>query len=252
MNFEEILAEVGEEKAAVITAHVESVKLAEKKIGIDASKKKGAENTKLISENARLKDAIREAAGIEDFGDDPAETIRQSIAALKTGKPDKTTDIDAIKASLVAEIKAGNKKEIDALKAQIAEKEKAAEQAQTKFRNAKITSQLSDVMNGKIRGHDFVIKDWIREGRVKLDENEKVVFVGADETDTIDSKKFLESFTKERSDLVISQQVPGGGSAGSRVDVSKVKQVTMEQFSKLSIPEQNAFMKGGGKVLEQQ
>jgi hypothetical protein len=70
MNFDEILAEVGEEKAAVIQSHLDSVKLAERKIGISTSQKKGAENTKLISENARLKDAIREAAGIDDFGDD--------------------------------------------------------------------------------------------------------------------------------------------------------------------------------------
>jgi hypothetical protein len=133
----------------------------------------------------------------------------------------------------------------------IAEKEKATEQANTKFRNAKITSQLSDAMNGKIRGHDFVIKDWIRENKVRLDENDQVVFVGQDETETIDSKKYLDSFTKERSDLVISQQIPGGGSAGNRVDVNKIKQVSFDQFTKLPIPDQNAFMKAGGKVLDQ-
>jgi hypothetical protein len=251
MNFDEILAEVGDEKAAIITAHVDSVKLAERKIGIDFSKKKGAENTKLISENARLKDAIREAAGIEDFGDDPAETIKEKIAALKTVKPNNAAEGDAIK-----KMEDSFKKQLNDLKTtfstQIAEKEKAAEQAQTKFRNAKITSQLSEAMNGKIRGHDFVIKDWIREGKVKLDENEQIVFVGQDENETIDSKKFLESFTKERSDLVVSQQIPGGGSAGNRVDVNKIKQVSMDQFTKLSIPDQNSFMKAGGKVIDQQ
>ncbi|MBE3142023.1 MAG: hypothetical protein IMZ53_15725 [Thermoplasmata archaeon] len=251
MSFEEILAEVGEEKAAVITAHVESLKLAERKIGIDASKKKGAENTKLIAETARLKDAIREAAGIEDFGDDPAETIRQSIAALKTVKPNNAAEGDAIKVletkfqKQMADMKNG-------FTTQLAEKDKATEQAQTKFRNAKITSQLSEAMNGKFKAHDLAIKDWIREGKVKLDENDQVVFTGQDETETIDTKKYLESFAKERSDLVISQQIPGGGSAGNRVDVSRIKQISMDQFTQLSIPDQSAFMKGGGKILEQQ
>jgi hypothetical protein len=51
---------------------------------------------------------------------------------------------------------------------------------------------------------------------------------------------------------VISQQIPGGGSAGNRVDFNKVKQISHDQFNKLSIPDQTAFMKSGGKLIEQQ
>jgi hypothetical protein len=249
MDLQEILSEVGEEKAAIINAAIQ----AEQKKGIDTSKKKGAENTKLIQELARLKDALREAAGIEDFGEDPVETIKAKVSELKTVKqPEGVKDIESLKASIMAEVRASAKKETEALRAQLAEKEKAAEMAQTKFRNAKITSQLSEQMNGKIRGHDYVIKDWIREGKVKLDDNDQIVFVGQDETDLIDGKKYLDQFTKERSDLVISQQIPGGGSAGNRVDVNKVKQISVDQFQKLPIPTQQAFMQAGGKVLDQQ
>lgn len=244
MDLQEILTEVGEDKAAIINAAIQ----AEQKKGIDTSKKKGAENTKLIQELARLKDALRDVAGIEDFGDDPVETIKAKVSELKTAKqPDKSKDEDVVKA-----VEARFKKQFDELKNSLAEKEKAVTEAQTKFRNAKITTALSEQMNGKIRGHDYVIKDWIREGKVKLDDNDQIVFVGQDETDLIDSKKYLDQFTKERSDLVISQQIPGGGSAGNRVDVNKVKQISLDQFQKLPIQTQSAFMQAGGKVLDQQ
>jgi hypothetical protein len=251
MDLQEILTEVGEEKAAIINAAISMAADKEKKLGIEASKKKGVENTKLLDKLAKIQNATKEVLGIDDLGDDPVETIKQKITELKTEKADPAKDGDAIKAletrfqKTIADLKTG-------FQTQIAEKEKAAEQAQTKFRNAKITSQLSDVMNGKIRGHDFIIENWINKGKVKLDENEKVVFVGEDETEVVESKKYLESFAKERSDLVISQQVPGGGSAGNRVDVSKVKQISMDQFTKLSIDDQNAFKKGGGNIIDQQ
>jgi hypothetical protein len=51
---------------------------------------------------------------------------------------------------------------------------------------------------------------------------------------------------------VISQQIPGGGSAGNRVDVNKVKQISMDQFQKLPISTQQTFMQSGGKILDQQ
>ena len=78
MDLQEILSEIGDEKAAIVNAAI----LAEKRLGIDASKKKGAENTKLISELAKVKDALREVAGIEDFGDDPVvykNYVRQAL-----------------------------------------------------------------------------------------------------------------------------------------------------------------------------
>jgi hypothetical protein len=244
MDLQEILTEVGEEKAAVIQAAI----TAEKKLGIATSSKKGAENTKLIAEIAKYKDALREAAGIEDFGDDPVTKIKESIAALRAVKPNNATEGDALKALEQKLLK--QQKESEArFQAIIAEKDKATEQAQTKFKNAKITSQLSDAMSGKIRGHDYVIKDLIREGKVRLDENEQAVFVGQDETETIDSKKWLESFTKERSDLVISQQIPGGGSAGNRVDASKMKQMSLADFNSLEAVDKAKFMGGGGKVI---
>lgn len=247
MDLQELLAEVGEEKAAIFNAAIEAAKQAEAKKGIEASRKKGAENTKLIAEIAKLKDAVKEVAGVDDLGDDPVETIK---AALKTVKqPDTAKDIDSLKASIIAEVKASTKKETDALRAQLAEKEKAAEQAQTKFRNAKITSQLSEQMSGKFRAHDLAIKDWIREGKVRLDENDQIVFVGQDETETIEPKKWLETYAKERSDLVISQQLPGGGSAGNRVDISKAKQMTLADFNTLESVDKAKFMGSGGKVI---
>jgi hypothetical protein len=225
MSIEDILAEVGEEKAAIINAHIESIRQAEMRKGIEASKKKGAENTKLIGELARYKDALREAAGIEDFGEDPAETIREKIAALKGNQqPGKTGDSDAIKAL---------KKQLDEVTAKMTEKEQMAEQANAKYRNSKIAAHLSKEMSGKFRGVDLAIRDWIRENKVKINDNDEIVFIGSDESDVYEPKKFLETYAKENPDLVISQQIPGGGSAGNRVDYKKVKQISTDNYEKL-------------------
>ena len=246
MDLQEILTEIGDEKAAVINAAI----AAEQKKGIDASKKKGAENTKLISEIAKMKDAIKEVVGIEEFGEDPVETIKEKISALKAAKPAITND-DAIK-----NLEASFKKQLAEMKnsfsTQLENEKKEAEIAKEKYRNSKITEKLSKEMANKIKGHDIQIENWILKNKVKLDENDNVVFIGDSDDETIDSKKYLETFAKERSDLVISQQIPGGGSAGNRVDFNKIKQISTDQFINLSIPEQTAFMKSGGKVLDQQ
>ena len=249
MDIQEILSEVGEEKAKIITDHYNALIDVEKKKGVDASKKKGAENTKLIAEVAKMKDTLKEVFGIDDLGEDLSETVKSAVSNLKTAKPDNATNGDAVKAieerlnKQIREIKASMQKQVD-------DEKRKSEEVQSKYRNSKITSQLSDAMNGKIRGHDFVIKDLIREGKVRLDDSENVVFVGSDENDVFDTKKFLETFMKERSDLVISQQVPGGGSSGQRVDIKGMKQISHDQFQKLSLDKQKEFMTNGGKLLE--
>jgi hypothetical protein len=230
MDLQEILSEIGDEKAAVITAVIE----AEKKKGVDASKKKGADNTKLIAEIARLKDAVKEAAGIEDLGEDPVEMIKQTITGFKAAKQTNNTDSDVAKT-----LEASFKKQIAELKKgfedQLANEKKEAEAAKAKYRNTKIAEKLAKEMSGKFSGHDVQIENWILKGKVKLDDSDNVVFIGESDEDLIDHKKYLETFAKERSDLLITQQTPGGGSSGQRVDPKKVKQVSMDQFAKMKL-----------------
>jgi hypothetical protein len=243
MDLQEILTEIGEEKAAIVNAAIAS----EQKKGIDASKKKGAENTKLISEIAKMKDAIKEVVGIDDFGDDPVETIKEKISALKTAKPTVTND-DAIK-----NLEASFKKQLVEMKnsfnTQLENEKKEAEIAKAKYRNSKITEKLSKEMANKIKGHDIQIENWILKNKVRLDENDNVVFIGDSEDETIDSKKYLETFAKERSDLVISQQIPGGGSAGNRVDIGKIKAISIADFNNLGSVEKAKYMSTNGKFI---
>lgn len=249
MDLQELLTEVGEEKAAIFNAALEAAKQAEAKKGIEASRKKGAENTKLIAEIAKLKDAVKEVIGVDDLGDDPVETIK---AALKTVKPvNGSGSFDELKSSLEASFKKQLAERDRTWQDKFDQEKREKESVEKKFRDNRISSKLSEAMNGKFKGHDIQIENWILKGKVKLDENDQVFFIGQDETDLIDQKKWLENFSKERSDLVISQQLPGGGSAGNRVDIGNTKQISMDQFTKLSIDDQNAFKKAGGNIVDQ-
>lgn len=247
MDLKELLTEIGEEKAKIVNDAIAAAALVEKNKGIEASKKKGAENTKLIDKVAKTKDIVRDETGVDlgDFSDEQIEAFRQKLTELKTKKTDGGGSGDGV---LEARLKKQEKLVAD-LQNQITEEKATAKTAQAKFQNAKITNKLTEATKDRFKGNDVLIENWILKGKVKLDDNENVVFVGESEGETIDQKAYLEQFAKDRADLVISNQIPGGGSAGGgNKDVSKLKQLTLSDFNNLDSVQKAQFMASGGKV----
>jgi len=229
---EEEIAEVEKANAALVQA--------EKDRGISESRKKNKEAVEAKTAFGQLKDYLK------NLGVDPEGDLEAQAAAIKekVSKAEQTP----VKDDAMESFKRETKNMIDGLKKTIEEKERAAKEAETKFRNSKTSEILSKHMADTFIGHDLIIEKFIRDGKVKLaDDNTTVLFVEGDEE--LDLAKGLESFKKTRSDLVRNVQAAGsGGSGGGRVDYKKAKEISESQFNGLSLDEQKNFRLNGGKV----
>lgn len=152
---------------------------------------------------------------IEDFFKSTGELVKK----VKSGK---NTDDDLIKSSpafkeIQGQFKKIQKAHEDTQKALDEERKKAQELQNRNIQNtlkSKLQKALTDDSGKSImRGADLVIDNLIMTNKVKLkDDNETVIFVKGD--DEIDFTEGLTSLKKERADLLINTQHPGGESTG--------------------------------------
>jgi hypothetical protein len=231
MDLQAILADVGEEKAAVIMAAIED----EKKRGVAESRRKGEDVKKHITEIAKLKDALRDTLGVEISGDaDLRELLAGKVETLKSGMvPDSEVKKMA--------------KQLDAITRSFTEAQAREEQTRAKLTTAKISNALAQKMSGKFHGHDLAIEKLISSGRVKINDADQVVFVQDDLE--IDVDKGIETFRKERPDLVINKQSAGaGGTQGTHSKDTKF--MSLSAFNQLDSKAMAAYMESGGKISD--
>jgi len=132
--------------------------------------------------------------------------------------------------------------EIDKLRREFAKAQRDLESARTEASKVKamadkraIKSKLNDALRDKVYGPDLLADSLIGEGRVKLTEDEEVVFVhGEDEFDFNSGlKKLLES----RPDLLRNTQAPGARSttrpnqAAPRYTTDQLKNMTANEIA---------------------
>jgi hypothetical protein len=195
MTLQELLVEIGEEKAALVKEAIEAEQLK----GIAKAKENNGKLSKATTELIRLK-GIVENVGLDLDGDtdqqiEDLKTRLTAAAGKKKGEPDPEV------------AKLG--KELASLKKLLADKDAEATEAKQKLTSAKLTERLTKALADKVVAHDYVIKDLIRNGQVKLGDNDSVVWLeGEDETDF---DKGVEKFVKSNPALLKNTQKPGSG-----------------------------------------
>lgn len=217
---------------------------AEKNLGITESRKKNKEAQTVRAELNRLRDLLK--ANLEL---DPEGELEEQITALKEKlqKSSKTSDDDGKSNAEIEKLRKEMKAMTDRFQKQIDEEKTAKEAVQQRLRNSKIKEVLDKAMGDVFIGKELVIKDFIREGKVKLTDDENVVFVDGD--DEIELTKGIDLFRKNNSDLVRNNQVPGSGGS-PKVDVGKKgNKISQEQYESLSLEDQKSFFSNGGKLL---
>jgi len=183
MTLEELLTEIGEEKAAVV------------KEAIQAQKNRSIVEAKKKSLGIAL-DALR--ASLTEAGIDPDEDIQAQLDEMrkppKGGKPDD------------AELKKVQK-QLAELQTAFTTEQTAKTEALAKLNRAKLTEALSKQIDGRMHAQDMFIENMILTGKVKIGDDEQPVFVQGDTE--IDLKTGVDKWMKENPKLVINQTKPG-------------------------------------------
>jgi len=122
--------------------------------------------------------------------------------------------LQEIEARLSSNFKKVEKELNEKWQKKLAEEAAAKLEVETKFKNSRITEFLSSMPESEnITGKDYVIKDFISSGIVKVNDAGKVVFIRDGEE--VDAKEGIETFNKSRPDLVRTNQATGSGGSGS-------------------------------------
>jgi len=191
MTLEELLTEIGEEKAAVV------------KEAIQAQKNRSIVEAKKKSLGIAL-DALR--ASLTEAGIDPAEDIQAQLDEMR--KPPKGGKTDENAELTKAELKKVQRELAD-LKTAFTTEQTAKTEALAKLNRAKLTEALSKQIDGRMHAQDMFIENMILTGKVKIGDDEQPVFVQGDTE--IDLKTGVDKWMKENPKLVINQTKPGSG-----------------------------------------
>jgi len=195
-----------------IMAYLENAIDAEKQTGISSKRRANQE-----AQSLRRWKQVLEEAGYDGDADGVAEWLQAKAAAsTKPGEPNP---------------------EIDKLRKEFAKAQKALEDEKQNASKIKTTAdrrsikaKLIEAFRDKVYGHDLLADSLINDGKVKLTEDEQVVFVnGEDEVEFgAGVKKLLES----RPDLVKNTQAPGARS-GTR-PTSAQPRYSLDQLKNMS------------------
>jgi hypothetical protein len=229
MELSEILSEIGEEKAAVVNAAIE----AEKNRGIEAARKKGQDVNKFMSETNKHKDRFR-AIGLDPDGDLDAQlvTIKERLEKATNSKGEDDPAVKKLERQLAAIV----------AKLEATEKEKA--EATQKYTKTRLSESLRKAFGDQINGVGLAVDNLIYGGKVKLSENDEVVFVNGSDELTIEEG--VAAFKKQYPELVKNTQNPGGGSAPQGKPNSK--SITISQYEAMSVKDRATFFAGGGEI----
>lgn len=230
MELQDVLSEIGEEKANVILSAIE----AEKARGISESKKKGSEAQKLRSELAKVKLEYKEVFGHEWEGDDVRtlfENAKQTTA--------KTASVNTNDFVPVREFKR--------LTQQLEEERQEREKTAQKWRVGRLSQALTQAMGDKVYARDFVVQNLIDTGKVRLSEDDSVVYVDNDSEYPLD--KGMEMFRKARPDVWKNTQAQGSGGTGGK-QTKDNKQIALADFNALPGRERAKLMAEGYKLIQ--
>jgi hypothetical protein len=222
MDLATLLAKLNAEEKAV----VENAIAEEKNRGIEAARKKSDEVKRWMTEANSMKDALREI-GL-DVDSDIGEQLR-GITEKATGKP--KTELEKQVVTLT--------KQIQQLTQKATESEKKAMESVERYRNTKLSQELSKAFGEKIHASDYVINGLIREGKVTINELDEIVFKNGESE--IDFKSGVDQFMKSNTHIVKNTQAPGAGSAGGAG--GSAKSMTRAEFDKLDPASKMQLMK---------
>lgn len=229
MSIETVLEKLEEEDRGIVLAAIE----AEKNRGIEASRSKGKDVNKFMTEANKLKDAMRV------LGIDPANGIDEQIAEFKT-RLDKAGNATEGGSAELKELQ----RQFKAMSQKLESTEKEKEDARRKYTNSKLSEALSKEFGDTIYGVDLAIKDLLTSGKVKLRDDDSIAFVNGEEE--IDVAAGVESFRKARPDLVKNNQRVGGASAPQGAKQSKT--ITAQQYETMTVRQRAEFFGAGGEV----
>lgn len=231
MELQEVIKDLPEEKRVAILEIHQSAVEQERSQAISANKRKNDEVKKYMTETNKYKDTLKEHLDLDFTStDDPFGLVAEKLKTFKT----QTTNTNEYTAKL------------SRLEKQIAEISQREQAAQQKLNTVKISDALSRVMGDSFHAADFVIKNMIASGEVRLLDDGSVVFVDGD--DEIDLQKGIEKLKKNRPDLVKNISKPGSsGTAGMKNKGSK--EISLDEFNTLPGKDRARLMSEGYKLI---
>jgi hypothetical protein len=233
-SLEEILKALAPEDSDVVKSAIQT----EKDKGIDASRNKGKEVEKHLTELNRLRDFLR-----DDLEFDLDEDLKKQLEEAR-----KTNGTEGNKATELEKQVTTLSKQVKTLTDQLGEKDKLANDRAEKLRVTKLTEVLRKSIGAKVHSSDYVIKGLIRDGAVKLlDDEETAVFVQGGEE--VEFDKGVQEFLKKNADIVKNDQNGGGGSTGDHKTPGE-KIIRRTEFEKLTPSERSAKVKEGYKLTD--
>lgn len=222
MTLEDIVKELGDDKSKIIFGAID----AEKQRGIEASRKKGEEVKKFMTEANKLRDSLR-ALEI-----DPDANIDEQIDDFKRRVEKLSKEGEGSEANIK-----NMQRQLAQISQQLEGEKKEREAAQRKYVNSKISESLTRAFGDTVYGVDLVVKGLMSDGKVKMADGEKIVFV--DGESELDLESGVKLFLEQRKDLAKNTQRPGSGSAPSAE--KQTSTITKAQLQTMSVKEKAAF-----------
>jgi hypothetical protein len=224
---EEVLAKLGEEDRVVIKTAIES----EKTKGIESYKKAKEEANRLLSKFKPLEDSLI------DNGFDLSIPLAEQLQKIKGASSNSSEELENLKRE-----QRKTAKEILDLRT---ENERAKE-IKRKFDNTKITSELDKAFGDKLIVKDPIIENLIIKGKVKLKDDDSVVFIDGD--DELELQMGIDKFIASNPSIVKATQNQGSGEKDNKTE-KKQKQMARSDFEKLLPSEKLDFFKAGGALI---
>lgn len=228
MSIADLLTGVDEAIKTKVIAAYES----EKSTMQEALDNKGREVKKWMTAANTLKDKMK---GVDL---DPDGDIAGQLEAM-IKKPGNPNDLEAaIKKAL---------KPVEAKLAEV-EADRAAQKAKAeRYSKSKLDQALSEKLGDKVVTKDS-LKLMIYEGKVKLADDDSVVWVDGDNETTLD--KGVEAWIKANPDKVKTQQQNGSGGKQNTGTKQNDKTITRTAFETLAPADKMATIKAGTSITD--
>ncbi len=180
---------------------------------------KNNENKQLKENLASLKTLLADL-GWDESGDAKTfiETLKQTVSGKQELEESSNKEVTSLRKAL-EKIQKDLKDEQD---------QRATLQKQNKIKTLEstLTSKMGDFL-----GNNFIIKSWIADGAVDLDDNGEVIFKEGDETVKLEDG--IKKFVTAHPELKKNSQVPGSGSRPNGSKTANVK-YTKEQVDSMT------------------
>lgn len=233
MELRDILEKLSDEEQGVVNGVIDARCQEEKNRGIEAARKKGVENNRLLGILGKTKEHYA-ALGLDPEAADVDTRINALIDSMRS-KGGKETELQAAM------------KRIERLEADVGNERKEKEEVKGRLKRNKMSEEVSKILKGVVFADDLVTETLIARGSVKVNDEDKTVFVIDGEERPLGEG--IAEFLKTRPDLLVNRQNPGSGSAPSGKNPPK-KTMPLSEFNKLSGKARSEFVKNGGLPVD--